>query len=115
LKNILSQTKNLLLRLDANKKFNLNDYKTLLEGIDLSFIDYVEDPTLKSSELVDLFNQVRINIALDEDLHLLRDVQFSGIKSAIIKPTAIGDYHTIKKIYNDCNKRGISLVFSSSF
>lgn len=114
LKNVLSKTQSLNLRIDANKKLSLEDYKILLGGLDISRIDFIEDP-LKSDLSQEFYQATKVPIALDEDFSFNQDFKFEGIKSAIIKPTAIGDYYTIKRISEKCKKHGISVIFSSSF
>lgn len=44
IRKILSETKHLQLRLDANRKFQREDFKTLLKGVDITRIDYIEEP-----------------------------------------------------------------------
>jgi o-succinylbenzoate synthase len=112
---LLNQTKKVRLRLDANLKFSLNDYATILKGLDLDRIDYIEEPVFKTTELLDFFSTTKVHLALDENIHLIKDVRIQGVKSLILKPTLLGDYHSLKKIVLNCHKRGISPVFSSCF
>lgn len=115
LKKILSQTKILKLRLDANQKFRLSDFDILLEGLDLDRIEYVEEPVAKISELIHFTKQTKLSIAIDESIHLMKDIVLDKVSTVIIKPTLLGDYHNLKKIINMYAKRGISTVFSSCF
>ena len=115
LSKILSETKHLKLRLDANRKFKIEDYHTLFKNIDTTRIDYIEEPVKKTSELLEFFSQVHVPIGIDENLKLLKDVNFVGTTAAIIKPTLVGDFYTIKRLVKDFRKRGISAVLSSSF
>jgi o-succinylbenzoate synthase len=115
LKKILSQAKKLTLRLDANQKFETKDFSEILKGIDIARIDYIEEPVQKAVELIHFNQLTHLNLALDENLKLMKDILIDGVKAIIIKPTLIGDYHTMKNIISMYNKRGISPIFSSSF
>lgn len=70
---------------------------------------------LKTSDLIEFFTEYEVPIAIDENLKLLKDVNFAGTTAAIIKPTKIGDFFTIKRLTSDFKKRGISPIFSPSF
>lgn len=115
LKNILSKTKLLSLRLDANQKFNMDDFKVLLKNINFDRIDYIEEPVEKPSDLIHFTQKTHLSLAIDENLKLMKDILIDGVKAIIIKPTLIGDYHSIKNIISKYSRRGISPVFSSSF
>jgi o-succinylbenzoate synthase len=115
LNNLLKKTKHVQLRLDANRNFNLDDYALILKNLDLRRIDYIEEPVSKTIELLSFASTAKISIALDENIRLIKDVRIDGVKSVIIKPTLIGDYHTIKKIVTRSRSRGISPVIGSSF
>ncbi|MES2768082.1 MAG: o-succinylbenzoate synthase [Bdellovibrionota bacterium] len=115
IKKILAGTTNLQLRLDANKNFKLEDFPTLLDGIDLKRIDYVEEPVSKSSDLVHFTTNTKLSIAIDENIHLMKDIIFEKVSAVIIKPTLLGDYYTLKRLIQTYSKRGISAVFSSCF
>lgn len=115
LKSILKNTKALKLRLDANRKFQLNDFPTLLEGIDLKRIDYVEEPVSKTSELLNFTQKTKLTIAIDENINLAKDVIFEKISAVVLKPTLLGDYHNLKKIMSNYAKRNIEPIISSCF
>lgn len=115
LKKILSETKSLKLRLDANRKLKLEDYAILLDGLNLDRIDYVEEPLSKSSDLVQFNAATKLNIAIDENIHLMKDVVIDKISAVVLKPTLLGDYHNIKRIISHYSKRGASPVISSCF
>lgn len=115
LKSILKNTKTLQLRLDANRKFQLSDFKFLLEGLDLKRIDYVEEPVSKASELLNFTSQTNLTLAIDENINLAKYVIFEKISAIVLKPTLLGDYYNLKKIISNYAKRGISVVISSCF
>lgn len=115
LKKILSSTQTLQLRLDANRKFQLEDFEILLEGLDLKRIDYVEEPVTKTSDLVHFTARTKLTVAIDENIHLMKDVIFEKVSAIVLKPTLLGDYHNLKKIMSNYSKRGISPVLSSCF
>jgi len=115
LKSILQKTQILRLRLDANRKFQLNDFPTLLDGIDLKRIDYIEEPVSKTSDLLNFTQKTKLTIAIDENINLAKDVIFDKISAVVLKPTLLGDYHSLKKIMSNYTKRGIAPVISSCF
>ncbi len=115
LKDLFSHTHSISFRIDANKKYSLEDYKTLLKGLDISRIDYIEDPTKTSTDLRKFYSEFHIPFALDEDLSLFDREDLDGLKALVIKPTKIGDYYSIKRIYDKCISKRVSLVLSSSY
>jgi o-succinylbenzoate synthase len=115
LSELLKHTQTVRLRLDANQKFNVSDYSIILDNIDLDRIDYIEEPVMKSKELLTFSSQTNVPVAIDENIHLLKNVRIDGVKAIIVKPTLVGDFFTIKRLIDGCKKRGISPIFSSSF
>ncbi len=114
LKEIIRQT-DLSLRLDANRKLHLDDYEILLKDLDLDRIEYVEEPLRHSPDLLKFTNTHGLNVAIDENMTLMKDIVLDGVNTIILKPTLVGDYYSLKRIIEKFHRRGMSPVLSSSF
>lgn len=113
LKDITLKTQ-LTLRLDGNQKLKLNEIAAILRNIDPHRIDYAEDPLKEPKELENFKSITNINLALDENLKMLSQLK-GKVSAVVLKPTVLGDFFTLKKITNECDKYDIKPIISSSF
>ena len=96
----------LKLRIDVNRKWSVSDAHHFLDALDLTNIEYVEEPLSDPRALTQF---PRIPIALDETL-LEEPIQdYPNIVALILKPTLLGD--KMPSLLASKKK----LVFSSSF
>lgn len=113
---------NLIFRLDGNKLFSANKLHQLLEGIPLQRIQFLEDPFINESEMMNFYKNFGLNIklALDESIKnidpLLKDPIIKNIlKYSVIKPNLNGGFSGTIKMANKLKQLGIKTVLSSSF
>lgn len=116
-----SETKPRRVRLDANQQWSYAHVSRLLDALDYSAIDWIEEPLAKhesynlwATNLGDASKS--LSFALDENLYQTKKnpLWLEGLKALILKPTLIGYRRTLALIdwglQHHCQ-----LVFSSSF
>jgi len=110
---------NILLRLDANRGYDINEAIKLCDSIDLSKIQYFEEP-LKNANYANFEkfkNETGISIAIDEALY--QDDYRSYIESylidyVVLKPSIFGSIKKILDFKQYALKYNINIVLSSS-
>lgn len=103
-------TKSFVLRLDFNRCLNLDDALLLAENIDLSKIDFFEEPLKNPKELLDFPYPIALDECLREKEHLGL-CSLEQVKALVLKPTMLGGIEKCKEWA--CWKK--SIVLSSSF
>jgi hypothetical protein len=105
------------LRLDGNRMCSIKYLEQLLDGIDLSRIEYIEEPfaTIKQWEEFSLKDSV--GLAVDESLLdcLKSDYFPQNTVAAIIKPSLVLSISGILAAVKNSQLKNINLVISSSF
>lgn len=117
---IISKSKNnFKLRLDANKKLSLINAIKLIDSIDKTKIEYIEEPLINNQELNRFYQQTNVKIALDESLyevlHINQYDKYDGVSTYIIKPNIWGSLGKIYTLLILAQKNNINTVFSSPF
>lgn len=106
------------LRLDGNRRLELDQATALLDGIDPRRIEYFEEPMRDPRQHGLLFERTGVHIGLDETLRdpELGDVwQQPGVNTWILKPSLAGGWIGSMETAGAANARGISCVISSCF
>jgi o-succinylbenzoate synthase len=100
------------LRLDANQKFDLEDYAFFSKNLPPKVIEYIEDP-VKEIELIG--PELKTPIALDETLPKYKNFDSPLITTWVIKPSIIGGLSKAIELIDEGAKRDIKVVISSAF
>ena len=108
--------KGLRLRLDANQMLRPSELEEILLEIDLSKIEYIEEPFASIDQWESFKLKDRVSLGVDESLLQVLDSGLPTNTGAfIIKPTLnLGLFKTCELIY-DPNYSSIKKVISSSF
>jgi len=109
-----------LLRLDANRAWDVDSAVAFARAIDGCRIDYIEEPLANPHLLPDLAAHTRLPIALDESLAegLQDDDAFTDLqwaKAMILKPTILGGIAACEELACEAVEMGLQPVISSSF
>lgn len=116
---ISKSNNNFKLRLDANKKLTLINAIKLVDSIDKSKVEYIEEPLINNQELNRFYQQTKVNIALDESLyevlHINQYDKYDGVSTYIIKPNIWGSLGKIYTLLILAQRNNINAVFSSPF
>ena len=126
-------------RLDANQNWSLAQFETFIKGIDLSRIEYIEEPLKDFRQIVgaghDLpahlsiidrgkwtakyfGNRIIAPVALDESLAKLDPKKFTPppyVKALVLKPMILGGIITTLKWVKLAKKHRIKVVISSCY
>lgn len=107
-----------MLRLDANRKWSLNQAVTFGQSVVSANIEYIEEPLENPLQLSEFYQKTGITFGLDESLSENIDEQienFKGLSALVIKPSVIGPLRKIKSYVDMADKMKLSCVFSSTF
>ena len=107
-----------LLRVDANRSWELPDAVEFIRRVGLSTIEYVEEPLKDLSRVGDFYQETFMPVALDESIQALdldRIQSMDGVDVLVLKPSVFGSFHKIWEIATRAKNRGLSVVFSSAF
>lgn len=111
---IKNKAPELVLRLDINQTWSLDDALTFAGAFSKTDFDYLEEPCQSSEELFVFSNKTGFPIGLDETLYTNESIpNIPSLKALILKPTLLG-----KNLFNliDFGKKNkLDLVFSSCF
>ncbi|MAV64508.1 MAG: o-succinylbenzoate synthase [Pelagibacteraceae bacterium TMED237] len=108
-----------LLRLDFNGGLDLSKAIRICKELESYNIEYIEQPVLLLDDLYELRMHSGIPIAVDEIL-LNYDTAEKIIKNAaadvfVIKPTLLGGFDDLKKVFQLANSEEIKIVITSAF
>ena len=107
------------IRIDLNRSWTYKEAKKFSNNVNISQIDYIEEPLINIDELNEYYDEFRIALALDETIYQTQEysnlLRYNGCKSFIIKPSLIGGINNIAKLKNIANENNINLIFSSAF
>lgn len=102
-------------RLDANRSWSLKELEKVQQCIDLSRMDYIEEPL----QNLDDYNDLKLPFAFDESLRDQSDITqlpsvFLRAKAWVVKPMMTGLQKTLQLAVL-AKDNGIELILSSSF
>lgn len=119
--------KELVLRLDANRVWSMEEALLFVQSIGHDNIDYIEEPISKMDRLGDFYEQVHMPIALDETLALSRCdaktpgrcmptlANHDGVKAYCIKPVVVGGVIASLDWIAQAKQNGKRAIVSSCF
>ena len=105
------------LRLDANRRWSLQQSVEFVNKIDATRISYIEEPVKDSEDCQAFYQQTRMPFALDETVQN-PDYEFvpeAGLAAVIIKPTLVGGIRRCETLIQAAREAGVHTVISSSF
>ena len=106
------------LRLDANRRWNLEQAVTFGRAIAAAGIEYLEEPLGDPSRLEDFFDATGIAVALDESLPELRPDDLERrpeIGALVVKPTLLGGIGSAREWIARAREMNIRPVVSGCF
>ncbi|GDY26975.1 o-succinylbenzoate synthase [Agarivorans sp. Toyoura001] len=114
---LLEHDPELRLRLDANRGWIWNQAIYVLENIDLSRIDYIEEPLMNSQQCALLAQRTGASIGLDETLQdsSYRYHYFEGLRCLVIKPSLLGPWRVCANLVEQAHADQVSCVLSSAY
>ncbi len=107
-----------IVRLDANKAWDLKEAFEFSKAIDFASIEYIEEPLKDFSKSAEFYEETLIPVAIDESLreHSLREIKsFDGVEVVILKPTVLGGFEKIAHMAEEAHSYGLRTVLTSSF
>ncbi len=109
----------ILLRLDANRAWNIDEARKFCEAVRDCNIDYLEEPLSDSNSLVEVLkgNLLAVPVALDETTREIAPEElskFESVKAIVLKPTLLGLERALQ-FAQKAHVWGITPVIGSSF
>lgn len=106
-----------LLRLDANRRWTLEQAKRFCGAIDAQGIEYIEEPTQSPVDHIHLIRCTRIPIALDETLTETACEQLDEkcCGAVVLKPSLLGGFDQTAHVVRWAKQHNILPVISSAF
>ena len=112
----------LLMRLDANRAWTLEEAYLFWEHAKGASIDYIEEPLKNPCELAVFYEQTGCPLALDETLQYANTNVFSQLdltqinpRAFILKPTLIGGLVQLERLVFLARELGALIVMSAAF
>jgi o-succinylbenzoate synthase len=118
-KNIRGETgKNIMMRLDANGKWDTNEAVNCLKQLEQFNIEYIEQPVSNIENFIGISENTSIPLAADESLRSYKEatdiINNNLAPVLILKPMMLGGLTTTMKIINQAEKKGLKIVITSS-
>ncbi len=107
-----------LLRIDANRSWQLQEAVDFIRQVGLKTIEYIEEPLKDISQVNEFYQETYMPVAVDESVHALdfKTIQsMDGIEILVVKPSVFGSYRKIWDVVQNAKARGLSVVFNSAF
>lgn len=107
-----------ILRLDANRAWDLREAVEFARRIDFAAVEYIEEPLKDISGLPAFYAETLIPVAVDESVlnSRLEDLKsLDGVEIVILKPTALGGLERTSRLARQAKGYGLRPVISSSF
>ena len=107
-----------LLHLDANQAWELEDAVRFGREIECSTVAYIEEPLKHVYQTPEFYQETMIPVALDESLLKLSVEEFKsldGVDVLVLKPTALGGLEKTWQLMQQARTLGLAAVISSSF
>ena len=119
LRRILAETPaDMRFRLDANRRWTLDEALHFVKGLPTGKIEYVEEPLKNPQDLPLFCAKSPFPVALDETLRQpdYRDyLSLPGVGAAVLKPTVLGGIRTVMERTKEARREGCSVVISDTF
>ena len=107
-----------LLRLDANRAWQIDDAQEFCEAVAGCDINYLEEPVVNRTMLIELLKKgaTPLPIALDETTREISPKELGQykVKAIVLKPTLLG-FQTTLDFAQEAHRLGITPVIGSSF
>jgi len=107
-----------ILRLDANKAWDLKQAFEFSKNVNFVTIEYIEEPLKNFLEVPEFYEETLIPVAIDESLkqHSLRDIKsLDGVETVILKPTILGGIEKITQMAEEAQAYGLHTIITSTF
>lgn len=107
-----------LLHLDANQAWELEDAVRFGREIECGAVAYIEEPLKHVYQTPEFYQETLIPVALDESLSKLSFEEFKsmdGVDVLVLKPTALGGIEKTWQFMQQARALGVEAVISSSF
>ncbi len=107
-----------LLHLDANQAWELEDAVRFGREIECSTVAYIEEPLKHIYQIPEFYQETMIPVALDESLLKLSVEEYKsmdGVDVLVLKPTALGGIEKTWQLMQQARSLGLAIVISSSF
>lgn len=115
--NSLSEGK-AILRLDANKRYSMDDALQLVQGVSGANIQYFEEPLADAAGISRLKERCRFDFAIDESYDeglSLASLKARGISYLIIKASRFKSLFVVRSMVLEARACGIRPIFSTCF
>lgn len=103
------------LRIDVNRAWDAANSLSFFSQFSKDAFDYIEEPFKNPLELAKFQHPLAIDESFPQDLCLEQLEELPMLKALIYKPTIQGGMHRCLPLHEWANKRGVSLILSSSF
>ena len=122
LNKLLTNNKNLIIRLDGNRQFKLSQLNQFLEELsnvvgreNIARIEYIEEALSSPDEYIEIFKKFNIPQALDESVLAFNNLQYKqSISSLVLKPSVLSISKCFDLIKNK-NHQNLKFVISSTY
>ncbi len=107
-----------LLRVDANRSWELPEAIEFIRQVGLTTIEYIEEPLKDLSRVGEFYQETLMPVALDESIQTLdleRIQSLDGVEVLVLKPALLGGFHETWQLATRAKDRGLRVVFSSVF
>lgn len=113
---ILSLFPKMLLRLDANRAFTLDQAIDFCASLPKDNIEYIEEPCINPEDNLSFYQALAIPYGLDETLHdpTYQFEAMEGLVALVIKPMLLGSLNKLANLINDADTQGVQCVLSSA-
>ncbi|MBD1391347.1 o-succinylbenzoate synthase [Neiella sp. HB171785] len=103
-------------RLDCNQQCSLQQAEQFCHNVDLSVIDFIEEPCSHLDETVALAAQ-GVPVALDETIqsNQVELAMFSGLRALVCKPTLVGALTRCQQWQQFCQQHELAFIVSACF
>lgn len=103
------------LRIDVNRSWSQEESSRFFERFPPGSFDFIEEPFPKASDFRDFPHPLAIDESFPDELSLKDLEELPNLKALIYKPTLQGGLKRGRALKEWADKRGVSLVISSSF
>ncbi|WP_281645944.1 o-succinylbenzoate synthase [Parendozoicomonas sp. Alg238-R29] len=109
------------IRLDGNRRWNLNQALEFSKAIPRNRISFIEEPLAEVEQLPEYVSKGGLPVALDESLHTGNiwgtgcPGVFDGLAALVVKPTLAGGVYRCRQLAEFARMHKLELVISSSY
>jgi len=104
------------IRIDLERKWDIEKTVAFCKEIDTSSILYIEDPVINYSDMEPFYQETKVMYAIDQFLSFQppeRMKKLSGLHTIIVKPSLVGGIHECRNLQQAFD--GISITLSSLY